>query len=557
MARDVEFNLTASDKTGSALASAERAFKRSNDRIKKQNDDLTNGLTSSIAKGLVNFASQFSPKFAGSMAKAFAAAGDVAGPALVAAIVGVAPLLGATVAGAVIGGAAGLGVIGGLLLVSKDARVQAAGTALGQRLFASLQHDSTVFVGPVIKAVSEIGTAFDRIEPHIRSIFANASQFVAPLTKGLIGFAEPIIAGFDRLVAKAGPVIRVISVGFAQIGKTIGQVFEQLGTQGPAAAAALAVVFGLIDVTIRSVGTTILVLTKVFGTLLEVMSHIPGVGGGIKAGLDALKKSGLDTGTSMDALRTAFQGTAPAAQTMADKLAAADQAARDLAGSERTLYGSTTNAKQAIVDATKAIKENGATLDINTAKGRANRTALDGVANALVDNYANYVKVNGVGKASEQVANNNRAAFIRLAEKAGASARAAQELATKLGLIPGKKTTEINANTHDAEARIKALQGQINALRGKTVTITVRRVQTNGDIHVSGTGGSGTQVKNAANDDFRPGVGGTFRTGGPTPVNNNVAVSVSLDGRPFAAMVATEVSKANKRNAFRAKVGRR
>src|SRR4051812_23342897 len=45
MARDVEYAVTASDKTGTALASAEAKFKATQDRIKKDSDKATEGLT--------------------------------------------------------------------------------------------------------------------------------------------------------------------------------------------------------------------------------------------------------------------------------------------------------------------------------------------------------------------------------------------------------------------------------------------------------------------------------------------------------------------------------
>ena len=228
-----------------------------------------------------------------------------------------------------------------------------------------------------------------------------------------------------------------------------------------------------------------------------------------------------------------------------------------LANSGRSLFDSTTQVGQAIDNFNSALKQNGKTLDANTAKGQNNRSALSGVAAALVANYDAYVQVNGETAKSNQIAGENRAKFIALAEKLNLSKTAASNLATELGLIPAKKSTDFTANTHDAAARIEALKEQIASVHGKSVSVVVSASISRKSQNTLDRLGGGF----AAEDHFAFATAGSgiHRTGGVTPVSvdNTTSVQVDLDGRPFRAYTQRSISAAGKASAWRQKVGRR
>jgi hypothetical protein len=601
MARDVEANLTASDRTGSAVASAERRFKQASDRIQRNVDKVNDSLnrlglkkidlkadprqalreidkterrlrelsaksatvevkihTEKALSDLAQFRRQLSkgiediaPKATQSLTEVLTAVA----PILAGIAAAVAPVIGATISGAVIGGAGIGGVIGGLLLVKDDVRVASAGKALGERLLGSLRNDAAVFIDPVLKAIDTIGAAFDRQEPHLRNIFVNASKFVQPLTEGLTGFLDPVIEEFDQLVAKAAPVIDAVKQGLVQVGDAVGDVFKSLSDNGREAGLAITIIFEGVAAAIRIVGAIINGLTEAFGFLIDVANKLGFLSDAGKAHLESMKQAtdaaAGSTGNLTDKFVAAIEPGNQQAQTLAD----IEQAARDLDAANRTLYGSQTSAAQAIADATAKIKDNGKALSLNTQKGRDNRKALEDVAGALTTNYQNYVKVNGVGAASEGVADRNRAAFIKLAQKAGYAAGAAEDLATELGLIPGKKTTQIVANTHDAQGRIAALKAQLNSLHDRVVRIIIKRT---GDVHVSGPGGSGTQLKGAATAMWQASAaGGSYRIGGPRQLSATVENTIFLDGSPFRAYTDSVALAERRRADYRRRVGAR
>lgn len=107
------------------------------------------------------------------------------------------------------------------------------------------------------------------------------------------------------------------------------------------------------------------------------------------------------------------------------------------------ISGSQIGMEAAIDAATKAAKDNGRTLDINTAKGRANQQALDALAGATVQLTNGMIK-NGESAESVVAANERgRSSFIKSATAMGMSKKAATELANSLFLIPAEVRSQV------------------------------------------------------------------------------------------------------------------
>jgi hypothetical protein len=92
----------------------------------------------------------------------------------------------------------------------------------------------------------------------------------------------------------------------------------------------------------------------------------------------------------------------------------------------------------------KSLKENGKTLDINTEKGRNNQAALDAIASSALN-----VAKNLTGSQRATFLDAARASFVKAAEAAGMTQKAAKALADQvLGLknVTGKPKIVIDAN---------------------------------------------------------------------------------------------------------------
>lgn len=522
MARDVEFNVTASDKTGSALAEAERKLKAAQERIRRDSKTTGDGFGKSLLDGIT----KVSPKLGGFLTSTFATAGKASGPLLAAGIAAATPLIGASVSAAVIGGAGVGGVIGGVLLASRDARVRAAGERVGKTFLDALSKDASVFIGPVLDQITKIEARFEQMRGRIRNIFSNSVGFLGPLVDGALTAVDGVLKGFESLTANGRSTMQALGQSVGLIGQAIGAAFQTIAGGSEDAAAAVRFLGVAMATSVELFGRAVRILTELFGVMLK----------GAGPALDLAAKMGLISTSSQQADQSTT-GAGHAFTFMAQQATAASQASVDYAAAaagitsaNRSLYGSQTAAAQAIADSTKKIEENGRGLDINTQKGRNNRATLEQLANSLGTAHDKYVQVNGSGAKSNAIMSANRAEFIRAARAAGAAADKAEALADEL---LGIKSRTVSVNVVFNESRINAVENRLNRMGGS--------------------------MYNAAGDSWAAldSKSGTARTGGPTPVSVSNNVSVALDGAPFRAMTVQAVQASERRQAWRAKVGAR
>lgn len=126
--------------------------------------------------------------------------------------------------------------------------------------------------------------------------------------------------------------------------------------------------------------------------------------------------------------------------------------------------------EEAIDDATQAAKDNGATLDVNTAKGRTNKRALDTLAestwdyiDALIENGASTDDVNAKTERA-------RGQFVRTATQMGLTKAEARKLADQYGLIPGTVNTEVKTKGfQSAFSKIDRIKQALDAIDDRVV----------------------------------------------------------------------------------------
>lgn len=170
-------------------------------------------------------------------------------------------------------------------------------------------------------------------------------------------------------------------------------------------------------------------LTPVIDEATGKMSMVEGAAGDMGAGLDAATGEVEEQVDALAELQDLLQGTS------------------DLMLGVR---GSARGFEDAIKAASDAVKENGATLDITTEKGRANEAALDGIASATQD-WANSAEEAGASADElDGIMSSGRESFIASAEAMGMSKDEASKLADELNLVPKFVETEVAVNTQTA-----------------------------------------------------------------------------------------------------------
>lgn len=565
MARDVEFDVTAHDKTGPGLDSVARRATATAKKVDREYERFGNRLGDRLLGGV----GAVSPKIARRIADSMGTGARLGAPLLISGISAALPAVSAIIGGAVAGGAAGLGIVGGVALAARDVRVQNAAQALGQTVMRGLEARSTVFVGPTIAAIGVIEHRFRQAGDRIESIFAKTSRQVIPTAAAVGDAAVSMIEGIDNAVSKSGPTMREFQAGVRGLGEATKSFFTDVTADADASARGISNLFATINGTITTLGATLGAVNTSLGWLdrnvmrLSLFQAISD----LKAELGDERLTGSGT---FGPLADNMQKAGLSAEEQAEKvrgveraLAEAEAATRRLTQANAALFDDTTRLGAAEDDLRAARRRNGKTLDENTEKGRANRTALSGLAQAmnayrqnLAESGSTTVEVNGV--LGEQ-----RGQLIRSARQFGLTRMEARRLADQLLGIPRNVETKAAMDAAQASRRAKQLRDELADIPRSivsTVTIAAR---------ITGSTASRSALQSALNKQSlrfaagptwtasdAPG-GGRTEPARPVAVTSTIENTIYLDGRPFRAFTAAAVADSERRQRWRQRVGGR
>jgi len=206
------------------------------------------------------------------------------------------------------------------------------------------------------------------------------------------------------------------------------------------------------------------------------------------AGLSAAEKEAVRKARADEAAGVASDGAASAVERYADAQRAGTQATeqytdalkelveaqQEAAGVVLSLRDAERQFEQSVADADAALKENGATLDITTEKGRANQAALDDVASAGWDVIASMRENGSTQEDLQAQMQTTRDRFLSVAGQMGMTSDEAHRLADELGLIPADVSVEVAVKgLSDVLSRLGVLDQTLNSIDGKTVTASV------------------------------------------------------------------------------------
>ena len=188
------------------------------------------------------------------------------GGALVAAF---APLLGAGIAGLVVGGLGLGGIVGGVLVAARDPRVKSAFGDLKSDLGDALELDAAPFVPVVESGIKGIKVAFDQID--LKGIFANLAPQVTPVLNGVLDLVVSLGDALKNISATSGPVLAELGSDFRNLGRTLDQGISSLSDNSEQEAQALHDLFGIIDGAIGTVFALVNALTEAYGAFHKLL----------------------------------------------------------------------------------------------------------------------------------------------------------------------------------------------------------------------------------------------------------------------------------------------
>ncbi|MFG1776610.1 hypothetical protein ACGFIG_09295 [Micromonospora sp. NPDC049048] len=457
--------------------------------------------------------------------------GAVAGAALAAAM---APTLGAGIGAALVGGAAGVGVVGGAILAARDQRVKAAGADLGAFLLGDLEKRSSAFVPEMLDAIDDVRAGWTDMGADLTRIFGSA-RLMEPLVAGAVSGSQRLVAGIADAVDKADPVVASLSATLDGVGDAAGEAFSTVAEDADAGASA---VDDLNTATRNFIGT----VTGVLHAAAAVKRWSDEVDTAIDRGrfwledwvssggamenfgwqLD-LTADGFAAGSKeAEAYRAAVTGTATAADFATLKLAGmndAEIAAADSSGTFRSKLdevnaalgnnaGSYRNTTQSIEEfianleranqlqnegqnanisaeqanirleesidrATEAAKRNGDGINEKIPKQRANREALLGIAAAAQTAAEKIFATTQSHDLAAQATERGRKKFLETAKAMGVEAGEANRLADQLFGIPEKRKTDVDVKVRQTPIDLSTVASRIAAIKSKRVVVTV------------------------------------------------------------------------------------
>lgn len=456
----------------------------------------------------------------------------ILGPALIAilggAVATAAPAVGAIAgAGVVAGfgaGLAGLGVVFAaksvavknswnrtLTAMGADMRILSAPfektllamSGVARRTFDRFKPDLEAAFKTIAPALTEfgddLGRAFEGLAPAIRPLsqaFAEVLKSLGPATQdavrnisaGLQNLANSVKAspnGLSDLVKGFGDLTRTLTDGIATL-NNINGAFENL-TGG----------FSLVDGVFKGLNYAV---GSVFGPFKLLESAMAATG--VKArdmnstvaisaettklwtqGLNAAQVAAVGTGGATDVLKPKVEALAAKFERQWQATQKANEALFRMQNLALGLSGAQINFQAAVDGATQSVKDNGKTLDINTEKGRANKTALNNVAQAA-NQQTEAMRNAGDGnvKAAKH-AEGARANFVKLAMQMGATKPQAEAMARSMIAIPNvSRTAKLNANKKDLETKLAAAKRELASKdltkeRRATLNATIAKLQ--------------------------------------------------------------------------------
>lgn len=299
--------------------------------------------------------------------------------AVVAAILAVAPVVGAMFSGALSAGI-GAAVVGlGIALASQFEQVQDSFEILKRSLRDRLVEAAASFGPALLDSFGLIDMFLTKMLPTIQRIFDNAAKFVTPLTSAVLNMFEQAIKGLDYFVARVDPFMHELNNGFVMLGAAINKAFQILANTGQEGVQALRLLFQTISaLIILSAG-----LLAAFTRILEVFRKVLVVLETYLPWLNLLRRAFDDNKTGATSFADSNYSLEESFNGVIAKTKEEEQALKDAARAMDELIEATYANIQVDIDfersldnLTKKLKENGDTLDITKEKGRENVEAF-------------------------------------------------------------------------------------------------------------------------------------------------------------------------------------
>jgi TP901 family phage tail tape measure protein len=244
---------------------------------------------------------------------------------------------------------------------------------------------------------------------------------------GLDGFSESVIPGQQALEKMSAGIQAVDTslAGLVSSGKAdqAAAAFKKIVDSSGLDSAKVATQFGAYQDALRQTANELGVTT------LSAQEMADWMGGKVPPAISAAAAAGDNAGKS-------FAGIPPTVDKTTKSLEDLVTAAHNASNALLAISGGEISMEAAIDAASASLKKNGKTLDVHTAKGRENQSALNAIV-STTNTYTESLAANNASAVKIVTANERgRKSFIKLADSMGLSRGDAVKLANSLFKIP-------------------------------------------------------------------------------------------------------------------------
>lgn len=317
-------------------------------------------------------------------------------PLLVGSAVAASPGIALAVGAAVAGGVGIGGIIGGIALAAKDARVKDAWSGLGRDVLADLQADAQrTFVAPLLKSADDFRDAWaDALGPSVGRAFETLAGTMGPLSRGSAEAARELGPALEALARGGDAVLTQLGESLPGLITSVRHFGESLDAAGPGLAAftddlldltgaALEVAGPLTEISSILYQQSTLSSLGNLGEIRDFYMDLLGQGPGVVGILADVNREVGDMSPNMQALSDAWNAQADAANTAYRSMTKLNEAYDEAHDRQRNLTDAEIDFEEALDDLTQSFEDNGTSLSRNTEKGRDNaRAVLNGIDKA-------------------------------------------------------------------------------------------------------------------------------------------------------------------------------
>jgi TP901 family phage tail tape measure protein len=451
-------------------------------------------------------------------------------------------------------------------LYMREAFVKAGGGIAGLKLaFAELGtvgKASVVIAGLALVAVAvaklaDLGKSappdIDKLTTSLNSL-ASSGKFSGELAKtftnmdGLISKVKALntetaksnntafgfrIPGLDDLADSIANTINNVSKGKNSLDalkgdfKSLDSAMAGLASGGHAAAAAKD--FDMMRTALKGAGISTKEINALFPKYRAALT-------GLKGDQEATAQSMGLFGDKAVSTQAKLDAEAQAAEGLRQSIEALNTVHRGAFDAETAFY-------QAMSDASKAVKDNGHTLNLNTDAGRKNRDVLSQLAAKTEDLVDKKLKEKVSWDTVDKTYAKGRKSLIDTAMAMGDTKKQAEALANTILKAPNAKKLQISADTAAAKKDVDAFNAAVKKSPGSK-SVTLSTLSGAAEKVLEAFGYKVTHLKNGS-------VRVTAATGGALSGIQNVAGALnSLNGKTATTYVITKTSTSNAGNVF-------